>query len=88
MKRLLRRILIIVLVAGILFVAGSWMGEQGSYDGPRQIFPKNVSLIKEVTLLDNFESVMIWGIGLDHQRNFRVFTLPEPFRIIVDIDNS
>ncbi len=75
--------------ANLVIFVGSWMGnEPDLYPGPNRIFPTNVSLIEELSLLDNFESVMIWGIGLDKVRPFRVFTLREPDRLVVDISNE
>jgi len=75
--------------ANLVIFVGSWMGnEPDLYPGPNRIFPTNVSLIEELSLLDNFESVMIWGIGLDKVRPFRVFTLPDPARLVVDISNE
>jgi hypothetical protein len=79
-----------VSVAGKAFMVitlESWMpnldGE--GYQGPRRITPTNVSHIKEMVMLGNFESVAIWAIGLDQQRTFDVEMLQDPQRLVVHI---
>lgn len=71
--------------ANLIVRVGAWMGEQGDFSGETQLVPANVEKIEEVTLIDNFEGVMIWGIGLDKERAFEVFTLSDPFRLVIDI---
>jgi len=73
--------------ANLIISVTAWMGdiEHGGYQGPRQVFPADVVAIREVHLLENFEAVHIWGIGLDRQRPFRVRTLLDPPRLVVDI---
>jgi hypothetical protein len=73
--------------ANLAISVRSWMGdiEHGGYTGPIQIFPTNVDVIQELRLLENFEALQIWGVGLDRQRPFRVFTLSSPSRLVVDI---
>jgi hypothetical protein len=74
--------------ANLVIFAGSWMGSEGNFTGETDLSPTNVVNIKQVKLLDNFESVMIWGIGLDKERPFRVFVLHGPDRLVVDIAND
>ncbi|MGZ6986391.1 MAG: AMIN-like domain-containing (lipo)protein [Ilumatobacteraceae bacterium] len=79
-----------VQVAGAAFIVvtvESWMTnmEGDGYHGPTRITPTNVSHIKELVMLGNFESVTTWAIGLDSQRPFRVTTLDAPPRLVIDI---
>jgi hypothetical protein len=63
------------------------MGTTG-YTGPNQIFPTNVSHIEELRLLEDYEGMTTWGIGLDAKRNFDVHTLDNPSRLVIDIQTS
>lgn len=77
-------------VAGTAFIVvtvESWMTnmEGEGYQGPTRIAPTNVSHIKELVMLGNFESVTLWAIGLDRQRPFEVTTLDGPPRLVIDI---
>jgi hypothetical protein len=73
--------------ATLVLSAGSWMTtmEGDGYDGPHQIVPDGPSAILELRLVENFEGMFAWAIGVDHSRPFRVSTLPDPPRIVVDI---
>jgi len=57
--------------------------EFGAYTGPSSITP-GFPAIKEIRLIDDFEAVVIWVIGLDKERSFRVGTLSNPTRIYID----
>ncbi len=79
-----------VAVAGnatLVIAGGSWMTgfEGGGYTGPSRFTPTNVSVIKELVLLEDFEGMFQWAVGLDKTRPFRVSTLPDPQRLIIDI---
>jgi hypothetical protein len=41
--------------------------------------------IRETALIGDFEAVVTLGVGLDHRAPFRVMTLSNPTRIVVDI---
>ena len=56
-----------------------------NYDGPDVIQPAGFSAIKEIHLIEDFEAVVVWVIGLDGDRSFRVGTLTNPTRIYVDV---
>jgi hypothetical protein len=58
--------------------------EFGAYTGPSVINP-GFAAIKEVHLIEDFEAVVIWVIGLDKERSFRVGTLSNPTRIYIDV---
>jgi hypothetical protein len=55
-----------------------------SYTGPRRLLPDLPSVI-EVRLVGDFEAVLSAGIGVDHTVPFRVFTLTNPTRVVVDV---
>ena len=65
----------------------SWMTsmEGAGYDGPTEISPPNVEHVLELRMIENFEGVSAWAIGLDEERPFTVRTLQGPPRIVIDI---
>jgi hypothetical protein len=73
--------------ADLQIVVQSWMGsmEDGTLWGEQSIVPTNVQHILELYLADNWEGHMVWGVGLDEERPFRVSTLTDPPRVVVDI---
>ncbi|CAB4883265.1 unannotated protein [freshwater metagenome] len=76
--------------AVLLISMGSWMQtmEGAGYQGPQQIFPTNVSHIRELRMIENYEGMMQWAVGLDAPRNFVVATLSNPPRLVIDIQTS
>ena len=62
--------------------------EGTGYTGPDQIFPTNVSHILELRLLENFEGMTTWAIGLDAKRSFVVKALDDPSRLVIEIQTS
>jgi hypothetical protein len=74
----------------LLVSLGSWMNFMGTagYSGPSQVFPSNVDHIEELRLLENFEGMTTWGIGLDAKRNFDVSVHEDPGRLVIDIQTS
>ena len=73
--------------AVLLVSMGSWMlnTENVGYHGPREVVPTNVTAIREYRLIEDFEGQSTWALGLDRKRNFRVFVLEGPPRLVVDI---
>jgi hypothetical protein len=73
--------------ATLVLSVAAWMTtmEGEGYDGPDQIVPTNVELIEELRLIENFEGMHQWAIGLDRVRPFSVTTLSDPARIVIDI---
>ncbi len=77
--------------ADLLITMNAWMSTfDGSsnrvgYDGPHDIRPTNTRAIRELLLVDDFEGQHTWAVGLDQRRDFRVFTLTGPDRLVVDI---
>lgn len=69
------------------WMTGLALGVTG-YEGPRDLFPKNVTVIKELRLTQDFEGVSTWAIGLDQRRNFTVWTSSNPPRLVIDIQTG
>jgi hypothetical protein len=76
--------------AFIVVVVESWMTtiEGEGYHGATRITPPNVSHIKELVMLGNFESVTTWAIGVDERKPFKVSVLDGPPRLVVDISTA
>lgn len=58
------------------------------YSGPSDVFPVNVSRIREYRLIEDFEGQSTWALGLDARRNFVVTVLGSPARLVVDIQTG
>jgi hypothetical protein len=54
-----------------------------SYTGSNDIKP-TTPLIKEVKIVEDFERVLLWGVGLDHLACAKVSELAGPFRVVLD----
>jgi len=54
-----------------------------SYTGSTDLKP-TTPLIKEVKLVEDFERVLLWGVGLDHLACPKVSELAGPFRVVLD----
>ena len=54
-----------------------------SYTGGNDIKP-TTPLIREVKLVEDFERVLLWGVGLDHLACPKVSELAGPFRVVLD----
>ena len=54
------------------------------YTGPRRIAGEDTTVIREVVRTGDFEAVLTWAIGLEERVPFRVLTLDDPSRIVVD----
>ncbi|MEO5723174.1 MAG: hypothetical protein ABIQ39_01100 [Ilumatobacteraceae bacterium] len=69
---------------------GSWMRDTTGegYQGPHDVFPTNVSSLRELRLIENHEGVTIWAIGIDRQRPFDVSVLPSPPRLVIDVQTG
>lgn len=55
-----------------------------SFQGPSRLLPRYPAL-REVRLLENFEAVQQWGLGVEGDGCLAVFTLGAPSRLVVDI---
>ena len=54
-----------------------------SYTGSNDLKP-TMPLIKEVKIVEDFERVLLWGVGLDHLACPKVTELAGPFRVVLD----
>jgi hypothetical protein len=54
-----------------------------SYTGSTDIKPAT-PLIKHIKLVEDFERVLVWGVGLDHLACPKVLELAGPFRVVLD----
>ena len=54
-----------------------------SYAGSNDMKP-TTPLIKEVKIVEDFERVLLWGVGLDHLACPKVSELAGPFRVVLD----
>jgi len=63
-------------------------GEQ-TYDGPTRLSGEDAgtSVIQEVVRTGDFEAVLAWVVGISDEVDFRVDTLEDPTRIVVDVRN-
>ena len=55
-----------------------------SYTGPTSLKPTTTPLIKEVKLVEDFERVMNWGVGLARLQCPTLLTLGGPVRLVLD----
>jgi hypothetical protein len=59
------------------------------YDGPRRISGEDAgtSVVREAVRTGDFEAVLTWAVGLSDRVDFRVLTLDDPPRLVVDFRN-
>ena len=57
---------------------------QRTYTGPDEIRP-NLTAVKELQLVEDFEAMLVWVIGVDRQVPFNVFQLDGPERLVIDV---
>lgn len=55
-----------------------------SYTGPASLKPTTTPLIKEVRLVEDFERVLVWGVGLQRLQCPTLLTLSAPVRLVLD----
>lgn len=56
-----------------------------TYTGPESIVPTGLVHVREVRRLEDFEAVLVWVIGVDGTRPFKVGVLEGPQRVYLDI---
>jgi hypothetical protein len=56
----------------------------GSYTGPTDLHP-NGTVLREARQVGDFEGVVHWALGLSHPACYRVTTLSNPSRLVIDI---
>jgi hypothetical protein len=59
------------------------------YKGPKRISGADAgtSVVHELVRLGDFEAVLTWAIGLEERVDFRVLTLTDPARLVIDFRN-
>jgi hypothetical protein len=55
-----------------------------SYTGPNSLKPTTTPLVKEVRLVEDFERVLVWGIGLQRLQCPTILNLSGPVRLVLD----
>lgn len=55
-----------------------------TYLGPNRFSP-NTDAVVELVRTGGFEAVLAWAVGIDEERLFRVTTLADPPRIVIDV---
>lgn len=55
-----------------------------SYTGATSLKPTTTPLMKEVRLVEDFERVMVWGVGLQRLQCPTLLTLSSPVRLVLD----
>ena len=71
-----------------MLASSGWaLPEAEWYAGPTSLMGADVgaSNLVEAALIGDFEGYSTWGIGVDHQAPFNVFTLSNPARLVIDI---
>jgi hypothetical protein len=73
--------------------SGQGLGDVGAgaqvYKGPRRISGADAgtSVVREVVRTGDFEALLTWAIGLSDPVDFRVQTLADPPRVVIDFRN-
>jgi hypothetical protein len=55
-----------------------------SYTGANSLKPTTTPLVKEVRLVEDFERVLVWGIGLQRLQCPTILNLSSPVRLVLD----
>lgn len=58
-----------------------------TYTGPRDI-DVGGRVLKHMKVVCDFEAVFEWVVGVDARREFSVFTLDDPSRIVIDVSET
>ncbi len=71
---------------GVRFQNASTVDPNGArtYTGPTSLKPTTTPLIKEVRLVEDFERVLVWGVGLQRLQCPTLLTLSSPVRLVLD----
>ena len=71
---------------GVRFQNASTVDPNGTrtYTGPTSLKPTTTPLIKEVRLVEDFERVLVWGVGLQRLQCPTLLSLSGPVRLVLD----
>lgn len=58
-----------------------------TYTGPQTFTTPQLTNVRAVALIGDFEGVVTVGLGLRHRAGVHVFTLTGPNRLVVDVDH-
>jgi hypothetical protein len=58
-------------------------GDNGQETAPHQLMPK-LPIVRELVSTDDFEAVLVYGIGLSRKAELRILTLENPNRLVID----
>lgn len=75
----------VIPVSGSYFLQVRFSGMNAMADAPLVRTP-NFDVVRQVKRVDNFEGLLIYGVGLDERNAFRVFSLTNPSRVVLDVD--
>ena len=75
----------VVPVSGSHFLQVRFTGTDAMSDAPFVRTP-NFDGVRQVKRVDNFEGVLVYGVGVREHSPFRVFALTGPSRVVLDID--
>ncbi len=76
----------VVEIAGdatLLITVSSWMYD--TYAGVIDFFPTNVTFIEEIRMVENWEGMHTWAVGLDRKHRLTVNRLAQPDRLVIDL---
>jgi hypothetical protein len=58
---------------------------QEAYDGPERITGSDTEVVSEAVRMGDFEANLQWAVGVNSRQPFRVDTLENPLRVVLDI---
>jgi hypothetical protein len=79
--------LTLVGTAGVLVQVHSATGAT-TFTGPTDIVHPDYKVLNEARQTEDFEGYVSWGLGLSRPACMRVFTLPNPARLVVDFQTA
>lgn len=56
-----------------------------NYTGAVNIKPRDTAVLREAKYIEDVEATLTWGLGLSKDACFRVYSLKNPARVVVDI---
>ncbi len=80
-----------VLEVGMAWAATAQISDgklHRTYRGPSRVRPSGTPIVTEVVKAGDFEAVLTWVVGTRAHVPFRVFTLEDPSRLVVDLAHS
>jgi hypothetical protein len=72
----------------VVFHGANAHEEDGSPTVSPRRFSPNLTAVKEVAGIGDYEAVVSYGIGVDQRRPIKVYTLSDPSRLVVDVSTT